>query len=191
MRPIVIHPPAQPKAVLLFGEVLVDRFPKRDILGGAPFNVAYHLLGLGRWLRPLLISRIGREAPALAAMFACDSDTPSHLGEQLIHAFDINKLLATKGKQGAWILTSGGYAQTPQTEVSNNLTHVVETVGAGDRFAAVFLLGLILDWPMQLVLDRAHSFAAKICNLRGAIPDSPDFYAPSIVEWHIAGAQQV
>jgi len=33
---------------LIFGEVLVDRFPDgREVLGGAPFNVAWNLRGLG------------------------------------------------------------------------------------------------------------------------------------------------
>ena len=43
---------------VVFGEVLFDRFPDgADVLGGAPFNVAWHLQGFG--LGPLLISRIG------------------------------------------------------------------------------------------------------------------------------------
>jgi fructokinase len=46
----------------LFGEVLFDVFPDgREILGGAPFNVAWHLRGFG--LEPLLISRVGEDAP--------------------------------------------------------------------------------------------------------------------------------
>jgi len=48
---------AQP---VVFGEVLYDCFPDgRTILGGAPFNVAWHLNGFG--LNPLLISRIGSD----------------------------------------------------------------------------------------------------------------------------------
>ena len=33
--------------VAVFGETLVDEFPDRSVLGGAPFNVAYHLKHLG------------------------------------------------------------------------------------------------------------------------------------------------
>ena len=45
---------------LVFGEVLFDAFPDgRSVLGGAPFNVAWHLQGFG--LKPLLISRIGHD----------------------------------------------------------------------------------------------------------------------------------
>lgn len=45
---------------LLFGEVLFDSFEGGDVvLGGAPFNVAWHLQGFG--LNPLFISRIGQD----------------------------------------------------------------------------------------------------------------------------------
>ncbi len=43
---------------ILFGEVLFDCFADGNIvLGGAPFNVAWHLQGLG--VTPLLITRVG------------------------------------------------------------------------------------------------------------------------------------
>ncbi|MCO5762707.1 MAG: PfkB family carbohydrate kinase [Chromatiaceae bacterium] len=49
------HPPC------FFGEILIDVFPDgREVLGGAPFNVAWHLQGFG--LNPLLISRVGADA---------------------------------------------------------------------------------------------------------------------------------
>jgi len=45
---------------VVFGEVLYDCFPDgRAMLGGAPFNVAWHLNGFG--LNPLFISRIGSD----------------------------------------------------------------------------------------------------------------------------------
>lgn len=46
---------------LIFGEVLFDTFPGgTEVLGGAPFNVAWHLHGFG--MQPLLVSRIGADA---------------------------------------------------------------------------------------------------------------------------------
>jgi fructokinase len=44
----------------VFGEVLFDRFPDGNaVLGGAPFNVAWHLQGFGD--RPLFLSRVGAD----------------------------------------------------------------------------------------------------------------------------------
>jgi len=45
---------------LVFGEVLFDQFPDgKQVLGGAPFNVAWHLRGFG--LNPLFVSRVGED----------------------------------------------------------------------------------------------------------------------------------
>lgn len=64
------------QSVVLFGELLADLFPDRRVVGGAPFNVACHLRGLG--LFPRLVSRIGRDEGAeflLQAMRRCRLDT--------------------------------------------------------------------------------------------------------------------
>ena len=46
--------------VLVFGEALFDCFPGGEqVLGGAPFNVAWHLQALGD--QPIFISRIGND----------------------------------------------------------------------------------------------------------------------------------
>lgn len=47
---------AQP---IVFGEVLFDCFEDREVPGGAPLNVAWHLHALG-W-NPLLVSRVGQD----------------------------------------------------------------------------------------------------------------------------------
>ena len=42
----------------IFGEVLFDCFPDgREVLGGAPFNVAWHLHAFGQ--SPVFVSRVG------------------------------------------------------------------------------------------------------------------------------------
>ncbi|MEN8132411.1 MAG: PfkB family carbohydrate kinase, partial [Pseudomonadota bacterium] len=50
----------QKTRLIVFGEVLFDQFPDGTVvLGGAPFNVAWHLQALG--YAPLLISRVGND----------------------------------------------------------------------------------------------------------------------------------
>lgn len=45
---------------IIFGEVLFDCFPDgKSVMGGAPFNVAWHLQGFG--CEPLLISSVGND----------------------------------------------------------------------------------------------------------------------------------
>lgn len=49
----------------IFGEVLFDHFPDgRRVLGGAPFNVAWHLQAFGE--QPFFISRVGSDAEGTA-----------------------------------------------------------------------------------------------------------------------------
>jgi fructokinase len=43
--------------ILVLGEALIDVFPDREVIGGAPFNVARNLAALGA--HPLFISRVG------------------------------------------------------------------------------------------------------------------------------------
>ncbi|MFW2480139.1 MAG: PfkB family carbohydrate kinase [Lentimonas sp.] len=52
---------AQVAEIVVFGEVLYDVLPNRQrVLGGAPFNVAWGLKGLGQ--DPLLLSAVGNDA---------------------------------------------------------------------------------------------------------------------------------
>jgi fructokinase len=60
---------------------------------------------------------------------------------------------------------------------------VVDTVGAGDAFSAIVVLGTLKQWPLHVTLARANRFAASICAVRGAVPDTLDFYQPWRLEW--------
>jgi fructokinase len=62
---------------VIFGEVLFDRFPDgSDVLGGAPFNVAWNLKLLGA--EPLFVGAVGNDGPGQrvrAAMVSAGLDT--------------------------------------------------------------------------------------------------------------------
>jgi fructokinase len=64
------------QAVIIWGEVLWDRFPDGDKLGGAPSNVAWHLGLAGGWAR--LVSRVGNDDAGRRAIeqlgYVCDAD---------------------------------------------------------------------------------------------------------------------
>jgi len=54
------------KQLVIFGEVLFDHFPDgKQVLGGAPFNVAWHLQAFGQ--APLLVSRVGMDPQGQSA----------------------------------------------------------------------------------------------------------------------------
>lgn len=58
------------RPILCFGEVLWDDLPQGRFLGGAPANVAYHLLQWERY--PLLISSVGEDAAGEALLDALE-----------------------------------------------------------------------------------------------------------------------
>lgn len=292
--------------VLLFGEILIDRFPDREVLGGAPFNVARHLHGFG--CTPVLISRIGQDAAGARLLQTLTTSGLAMHGVQLdsvhptgvvdikftpaghrfdilpdqaydhIHPrlsriaalaanpewiyfgtlaqragshralrhtlravrskrfFDVNLrdpwiypdrlhwslqhtdvvkvndaelvriaqmlglreepaeaqalaltrqyrlrgVLVTCGAAGAWWLDDSAQ---PVTVASGPVENIRDTVGAGDAFSAIFILGELRGWSLDLTLQRAHRFAGAICQIRGAIPDQDDFYRLFMEEW--------
>lgn len=100
---------------------------------------------------------------------------------ELMRQFDLDQVLVTCGADGAWQMNRAGKV----VEAFNNkrVITLVDTVGAGDGFAAVYMLGLLRRWPVAKTLERANAFAAAICEIRGAIPDRAEFYEPFMREW--------
>lgn len=300
--------------ILLFGEILADVFPDRVVPGGAPFNVACHLRGLGR--RPLLLSRLGADAIGDRAMalarrvgldlsglrvddahpsgevrvsldgqgghafdilpdraydhiraadlrglldslprqgqpiyfgslaqrqaesrdaLACLLGTPGlgarffdvnlrapwsgreqvldslartqwlkvndgelgilagwlgwhqvaegELPARLATRFGLERVLVTRGASGAWLWQDGVLYR----HEGGAPPQLVDTVGAGDAFAAVSLLGFMADWPPALLLTRADALARAVCGLRGALPEDGSFYRPFLDAWAPTG----
>lgn len=291
------------KRVVVFGEVLFDRFPDgSEVLGGAPFNVAWNLQAFD--VQPLLVSRVGKDRlgrrilgamsewgmdpagmqvdeqrptgtvevalvggepsfdivadraydgidkasiPELPAGFvlyhgslACRSRQSRAALESLIHRgpesvfFDVNlrppwwepervrrllstadevkmneeelerlapggggresraaELLAgygcdrlhiTLGARGAitFGVRGGPFKVRPASE-----TEVVDSVGAGDAFTSVLVLGRVRGWPLETTLERAQEFASGVVGLRGATTTERLFYERSRKAWNL------
>jgi fructokinase len=60
---------------------------------------------------------------------------------------------------------------------------VVDTVGAGDAFASVLILGLLRRWPLETALERAQAFASAVVGQRGATQEDPAFYRQFTRNW--------
>jgi fructokinase len=90
-------------------------------------------------------------------------------------------LIVTHGRGGYALWDGSGQcrASGPGTVV----THPVDTVGAGDAFAAIVLAGHVLGWPRNMALARANQFAAAICTVRGSVPADPDYYDHWKMRW--------
>lgn len=98
--------------------------------------------------------------------------------EQVREQYGIELLTCTLGAAGAQVLGHETRLQARAKPVD-----VVDTVGAGDAFSAVLLLGLWHDWPLAVSLQRAVDFAAEICRQRGATRADSNFYKNQLGKW--------
>ncbi len=100
--------------------------------------------------------------------------------ELLMDRHDLSWLIVTQGKKGAISLDrAGNLLETrPAADIQ-----VVDTVGAGDAFASVCILGLHRDWPYDLIIDRAQQFAAVLVGSRGATQNDRKPYNALLAEW--------
>jgi fructokinase len=105
---------------------------------------------------------------------------PVAAARRLIAHHDLAQVFVTLGAAGAFSLTADGLLANVAPDRS---VPVVDTVGAGDAFAAVLIAGLLGGWPLPLTLHRAQQLASAVCGQRGAVPDTPDLYRALLSRW--------
>ncbi|SMF97364.1 fructokinase [Methylomagnum ishizawai] len=110
-------------------------------------------------------------------------DLPERKARRFLEAHFLRYLVLTQGSEGALALGNAGERATVRPSLAGP---VVDTVGAGDAFSAVFLLGRLRGWPLALSLERAQDFASGVVGLRGATVADPDFYRPFAEAWRAA-----
>ena len=79
--------------------------------------------------------------------------------------YGIETICVTLGSKGCAVFTAGVLLTFTGFQVS-----VADTVGAGDAFAAAFLHGLNLAWPMDSIATFANALGALVASRTGATP---------------------
>lgn len=85
---------------------------------------------------------------------------------------DIKTIILTQGSQGSQWFTNDNVHIIPQ---DNNIL-LKDTVGAGDAYAAICAAGIIKNMDVEETARLATEFSAKICSIRGALPDNENIY---------------
>jgi fructokinase len=99
----------------------------------------------------------------------------------MLRVFNLSGLIVTLGPRGAvYFGADGAHHATP---LPSQPPQLADTVGAGDAFSAVFLLGRARGWPLDVTLARANEFAGAVCGIVGAVPADTAFYRPFIERW--------
>ena len=133
------------------------------------------LLEGGRWLK----LNEDELAAVLDRTVSAEGLEPVAKGLRAEHALDT--LIVTLGGQGALVATERGTCR----DAPPPLETVVDTVGAGDAFSAVAILGLMQGWDPATTLRRAMAFAGAICGQRGATAHDPSLYDSFREQWDV------
>ena len=99
---------------------------------------------------------------------------------EFIETYTLQGLLLTRGEDGAEALTAGGGRYRVRPAPAGE---IIDTVGAGDAFTAVFLLGQLRGWDLAQTLLRAQEFASAIVGVCGATVTDSAFYRHFIDDW--------
>ena len=87
---------------------------------------------------------------------------------QLARHFAVQRWFVTRGAQGWYTFNGEGKVDDEGQAVP--LSHLQDTVGAGDAFTAAVLAGQARGWPLARSLQAANRLAAAACTWRGALP---------------------
>lgn len=128
----------------------------------------------------LAAARWGKLNEGELAELVPEPSDPAARARRLLQRGDTEALIVTRGEAGARIHERDGAVHELAAGAPRP---VVDTVGAGDAFAAVVLLGLLRGWNWPLALERADAFAGAVVGLRGATTDDRRFYERIQTDW--------
>jgi len=91
--------------------------------------------------------------------------------KNLIEKFNIEMLAVTKGAGGSVMFRDGKV-----DEYKPEPWKVIDTVGAGDAFAAITCIGYLHELELKKINKLANEFASQICLINGALPKDDNIY---------------
>lgn len=107
------------------------------------------------------------ELPQVAQLSGV-SGSQEELLRQIADTWQLGTIALTLGAEGAILLHGGHVVSIPGVP-----TTITDTVGAGDSFTAALTIGLLNNWSIKEIGERATRVAAHVCSQSGATPDFP------------------
>ncbi len=97
----------------------------------------------------------------------------------LSNHFKIELIALTRGDSGSTIFTQNQASSLTRDEIPR-IDSVIDTVGAGDAYAAVLAFGVLNHWTTKKMLIESSRLAAYICSVRGAVCEDDSIYSQII-----------
>jgi fructokinase len=122
---------------------------------------------VGRLLGLATVVKLNRDEQAtLAVVLGLPDSTIERFARAACARYELRGVCVTRGAAGAALLLDDEYLEAPAPQVD-----VVDTVGAGDAFAAALGYGLIRSWNATEILSVATRLGAFVASRPGALPE--------------------
>jgi fructokinase len=119
------------------------------------------------------------ELAAIADVLSLEGGDDEARLRDLVTRYGLRLAILTLGERGALLRDP-----THTVSVAAEAVDVVDTLGAGDAFAATATLGLLAGTDLRVVAGQAARVAARVCTQRGAVPTP----VPDVVATRPAGS---
>lgn len=109
------------------------------------------------------------EVVIVGQLFELGDKSEMEICKYLLHTYNINMVVLTKGVLGSYIITpsESSFKPTP-------LVTVADTVGAGDSFTAAFVAAILKGKSISDAHQLAVDVSAYVCSQHGAMPILPE-----------------
>jgi len=94
--------------------------------------------------------------------------------------YELRSLIITAGSRGCYYIDPDYRYYTPASPCNR----FIDSVGAGDAFSAVAILGLLHGWNPLTTIRNASEFASYICGIQGAVSSDRKIYGDFLRKWH-------
>lgn len=109
------------------------------------------------------------ELPILADLIDLNGPSDKWL-QVLVEKYHLQMAILSRGGSGSLLLTPKSSSDHPGV-----VTHIKDTIGAGDSFTAAVTIGFLQGLPLNEINENANRIAAYVCSQRGGMPPMPEF----------------
>lgn len=111
------------------------------------------------------------ELETIHSMFFTGTFERNRAVRLLMRKYSFSYLALTLGSDGSWM-----FSADEEYYHKTDAPRVVDTVGAGDGFAAMMCVGIQNGWTIDRINTTASEFSASLCEIEGALPNHDSFY---------------